>query len=96
MSVFLEGEEQALLTVVNACVVLSPMTVEDAASVVFLLAAFARHGGKVSDIENLLKRHVGEERYADMFQEMTDAFKQYMNNRTVELDTGRAKLGEGG
>jgi flagellar motor switch protein FliM len=32
MSVFLEGEEQALLTVVNACVVLSPITVEDIAN----------------------------------------------------------------
>jgi hypothetical protein len=95
MSVFLEGEEQAFLTVFNACVILCPMTVEDAASVVFLLAAFARYGGKVSDIESLLKRHVGEDRYSDMFQEMTDAFKQYMNNRTIELDTGHAKLGEG-
>jgi hypothetical protein len=96
MNVFLEGEEEALLTVVNACVILCPMTVEDAASIVFLLAAFARHGGKVSDIEGLLKRHMGEDRYADMFQEMTDAFKQYMNNRTIELDTGRVKMGEGG
>jgi hypothetical protein len=95
MTVFLDGEEDALLTVVNACVVLSPITVEDSASVIFLLAAFARYGGRVEDFQRLLKEHLGEERYEQMFTEMTEAFKQYVNNRTQELGAGQAKLGEG-
>jgi hypothetical protein len=85
MKVFLEGEEDALLTVVNACVTLSLITVEDSASIIFLLAAFARYGGKVEDFQRLLKEFLGEERYEQMYAEMTEAFKQYVNNRTQEL-----------
>jgi mannitol/fructose-specific phosphotransferase system IIA component len=96
MSVFLDGEEDALLTVANACVVLTPITVEDAATAVFLLGMMARYGGNIDLLQRLIREFFGEDRYAEMYAEMTEAFKQYVNNRTQELSAGHTKLGEGG
>jgi mannitol/fructose-specific phosphotransferase system IIA component len=92
MTVFLDGEEDALLTVVNACVILSPITVEDAATAVFLLGMMARHGGSIELMQRLIREFFGEDRYAAMYAEMTEALKQYVNNRTQELTTGAKEL----
>ena len=86
--VYFDGEEEALLTVVNACVILAPMTVENAASAVFLLAILATEGGNVEGLERLLKEYLGEERYTEAFESMTEAVKQYVNNRTIEIPEG--------
>jgi hypothetical protein len=86
--VYLDGEKELLLDVVNACVLLSPIMVEDAASAAFFLAIFAHEGGNVEALEQLLKNHLGEERYNKAFQAMTESITQYMNNRTMELPEG--------
>jgi hypothetical protein len=92
VNVLFGGEDKALLTIVEACVVQSPMTVEDVAGITLILAAFARHGGKVSSIENYIKSYVGEERYQEMLEEMNEAIRQYVNNRTVDLPSGLKAL----
>ena len=89
MSVFFEHGEDALLTIVDACVILTPMTVENAASAAFLLAIFAQEGGSIEGLQQLLKSHLGEERYAQAFQKMSDVVRQYINNRTMELPEGQ-------
>jgi hypothetical protein len=92
MNAFLEGEDKALLTVVEACVVVAPMTVENVASMAVLLGMMARHGGKVADFERLLRQHLGDERYEAMYQEMAEVVKQYINNRTVQIGDGKQWL----
>lgn len=91
MSVYFDNEVPALLTIVEACVIQSPMTVEDVAGITLILAAFARHGGDVSAIERYIKGYVGEERYHEMLEEMNEAIRQYVNNRTVEPPVGETK-----
>lgn len=84
-TVYFDNEVPALLTIVEACVIQSPLTVEDVAGMTLILAAFARHGGKVSSIENYIKGYIGDERYNEMLEEMNEAISQYVNNRTVEV-----------